>query len=107
MPLFAAVCHEIVSNDIPELAEIIGSHGSAKLWCSYLRISDGKCNGLDYSQQHPDHANLDVAKAYYNEIVPSCWEFIVQILCKNLKKNKPAEDLSKEHGVNFSLICRR
>ena len=100
-----AVCHEIVDDDISELMEIIHSHGSAKLWCFYLGISDSKCNGWDYSPQHHDDVVHDLAKAYMDETLMPCWESIVEILCKHLKKNKPAIKLSEKHNVDFSSMC--
>ena len=100
----ATACHEIVRNDISELVEIIGSHGSTKQWCFYLGISDSKCNSLDYSPQHHDDVIIEVAMAYYETLDP-CWESVVKILCKHLKKNKPALKLSEKHDVNYSSMC--
>ena len=96
-------CHEIV--DTSELAEIISSHGSAKQWCTYLEISDGTCNQADYSHQHPSDAVFDVAKAYLDQKLPPCWEDIIRILCKILKKNKAARNISEKHNVDYSTLC--
>ena len=98
-------CHEIFTNDRAELAEIIGSHGSARQWCTYLMISESTCNCLDYSRQHQDDIVLDVAKAFLNEKLNPCWEDIVHVLCKSLKKNKPALKLSEKHSVSYSSQC--
>ena len=99
------VCHKIFTDDLVELSEIIGSHGSAKQWCTYLRISKSTCNRLDYSRQHQDDIVLDVAKAYLDEKLNPCWEDIVCVLCKSLKKNKAALKLSEKHSVNYSSQC--
>ena len=102
---YNAVCHEIFTDDLHELSEIIDSHGSAKQWCTYLRISESTCNRLDYSRQHQDDIVLDVAKAFLNEKLNPCWEDIVRVLCKSLKKNKAALKLSEKHSVSYSSQC--
>ena len=99
------VCHEIFIDDLVELAEIISSHGSAKQWCTYLGISESTCNRLDYSHQHQNDIVLDVAKAYLNENLKACWEDIVRVLCKTLKKNKAALKLSEKHSISYSSQC--
>jgi hypothetical protein len=99
------VCHEIVTDDLVELANIIGNHGSAKQWCAYLGISESTCNRVDYSRQHQDDIVLDVAKAYLDENLNPCWEDIVRVLCKMLLKNKAALKLSEERSVNYSSQC--
>ena len=105
MLLFQTVCHEIVTNDIIELAEVISSHGSPKKWCTYLGISEGTCNQLYYSRQYQSDIVHDVSKAYLDEKLYPCWEDIVRVLCKLLKKNKAALKLSEKHSVNYSSQC--
>jgi hypothetical protein len=102
---YYTVCHGIFTKDIIEPAEIIGSHGSAKQWCAYLGISESTCNRLDYSRQHQDDIVLDIAKAYRDQNLNPCWEDIVHVLCKSLKKNKAALKLSEKHSVNYSSQC--
>ena len=99
------VCHEILNDHLVELTEIISSHGSTKQWCTYLGISESTCNQLDYSRQHQNDVVLDVAKAYLDEYLNPCWEDIVRVLCKRLKKNKAALKLSEKHSVNYSSQC--
>ena len=92
-------------DDRHELTEIIRSHGSVKQWCLYLRISDGTCNQLEYSTQNPNDKILDVTISYLNEVLDPCWEDIVRILCKHLKKNSAALKLSETHNVDYSSQC--
>ena len=100
-----AGCHEIYTNDDSELVEIIRNHGSAKQWCSYLKLNPGTCNVLDFFPQHPDHVILDVVKAYLDQKLNPCWEDIVGILCNKLNKQKAALKLSEKHDVDFSSQC--
>ena len=90
--------------DIGELKEIFDVHGSAKQWCFYLHISDSTCNQADYSRQHPSDVIIDVAKAYLDQKL-ACWEEIIYTLCKKLKKNNAAKELSKKHDVDYASLC--
>ena len=100
-----AGCHEIEKSDDVELAQIIRSHGSAKQWCSFLKLDEDTCNVLDHYSQHPDNAVLDVVKKYWNQKLNSCWEHIIDILCNKLNDQRAASELSEKHGVDFSSQC--
>ena len=98
-------CHEIVMSDVTELSGIIAEHGSWKVWCSNLKISKVTCNRLQHAGQHYSENVLEVAEAYLNEMKDPCWEDIVRVLCKTMKKNNPAQKVAKRHNVNYVCLC--
>ena len=97
-------CHEIVTSDKTELTGIIAEHGSWRIWCSSLKISEGTCNGLKHSGQHFTDTVLEVAEAYLKVENP-CWEDVVRVLCKDIKMNNPARKVAERHNVNYVCLC--
>lgn len=98
-----AVTPKMTNDDLPELTDVIGKHGSPKRWCVFLKISPNSCNGL--AHQHPGDMSLYVAEAYLKEILNPCWKEIVRVLCKDFKCSNPAQELSIKHSVDFHSQC--
>ena len=105
--LIHIACERIIGSlqETIELIRVIAGHGSPKQWCSYLRINGSTCNQVDHSRQHPGDVIIDVTKAYLDQKLNPCWEEVIYILCKNLNKNKAAEELSEKYDVDYASVC--
>ena len=97
--------HHLTKDDIPVLRELIATHGSYKQWCVDLKIDSSTCNVIQHSEMHYNDKVLDVAKAYWNEILESTWEDIIKVLCKYRKAFKAAKELAKKYGIKYDSLC--
>ena len=95
------------NSDASELSKIIATSGDWKQWCTHLEVDESTCNLIDHSREHDTVKPLRVAEAYLNQL-DTCWEKVVEILCKKLisPKYKMARTLAEKHKVNYSTICK-
>lgn len=106
--LFAGLCHRIDVKDSDQMKDLRREVGKVGDWlsvCIGLEVNEETRNSLKHETSTPENKVRRCIIAFLEQDTEPCWEKVVEMLCKDVHKNVIADNLGKQYGVNYKLLC--